>query len=146
MKRYGMELRPCVLGPHAAFSPELAPLNPGYWFWPRIDAERTRSRSATVAFRLGLSCAGWIEQPSAEEFHAAVHAEEPTERQQVIVYTWGLEATGIELIRAWAERAYSWRTLVSALHKAGFDVYPQIRLINDFAQTGEIDGVQVWEP
>ena len=141
-----MELRPSVLGPPEAFSAQLAPLNPGHWFWPRIDPERTGRRSATVAFRLGLSCAGWNEQPTAEEFHAAVHAQRPTERQQAIVYAWGLEATEIELIRAWAEQAYSWRTLVSGLHKAGFDIYSQIRVINDFAQTGQMAGIQLWEP
>ena len=92
-----------------------------------------------------MSCAGWNEQPTAEEFHEAVHAKAPTERQQTIVYTWGLEATPFELIHAWAERAYSWRALVTALQKAGFDVYPRIRLINDFARTGKINGVQIWE-
>lgn len=146
LTRHGMELRPCVLGPPEAFSAQLAPLNPGHWFWPRIDPARTGRRSATVGFRLGLSCAGWNEQPSAEEFHAAVHAQRPTERQQAIVYAWGLEATEIELIRAWAEQAYSWRTLVSGLHKAGFDVYSQIRVINDFAQTGQMAGIRLWEP
>ena len=143
--RYGMELRPCMLGPAAAFSPDLAPLNPDRSGWPTIDPAKTGKNSGTVAFRLGMSCAGWIEQPTAQEFHEAVHAEEPDERQQTIVYTWGLESTDIELIHAFAEQAYSWRTLVTALQKAGFDVYPRIKLINDFATTGEMDGVLIWE-
>ena len=143
--RYGMEQRPCMLGPPAAFSAELAPLNPGHSFWPKVDPARTGKRSGTVAFRLGMSCAGWNQQPTTEEFHEAVHAQSPTERQQTLVYTWGLEATPFEIIHAWAEQAYSWRTLVTALEKAGFDIYPRIRLINDFATTGEIDGIRIWE-
>ena len=35
-----------------------------------------------------------------------------------------------------------WRTLVSGLHKAGFDVYSQIRVINDFGQTGQMAGIR----
>ena len=78
--RYGMEQRPCMLGPPAAFSAELAPLNPGHSFWPKVDRARTGKRSGTVAFRLGMSCAGWNQQPTTEEFHEAVHAQSPTER------------------------------------------------------------------
>ena len=143
LTRYGMELRPCRLLPPAAFSAELAPLNPGHWFWPRVDPKRTAEKSAAVGFRLGLSCAGWVEQPTTEEFYAAVHTQEPTARQKTIVYGWVLEATDIDLIRAWAERAYSWRTLVRALHKAGFDVYPRIKVLNELAETPpDIDGVR----
>ena len=145
LKRYGMELRPCVLGPPEAFSDELAPLEPGYWFWPRIDPERTGRHSATVESRLSLSCAGWIEHPTPPEFHEAVHAADATARQQTIVYTWALESTAIELVHAWAERAYSWRTLVTALHKADFDVYPRIRIINRYALVGETGRFEPWE-
>ncbi len=145
LKRYGMELRPCALAPPEAFSDELAPLDPGYWFWPRIDPDRTGPRSATIEARLGLGCAGWIRQPTPAEFHEAVHAENPSPRQQTIVYAWALESTETELVHAWAERAYSWRTLVTALHNADFDVYPRIRIINHYALVGETSGFEPWE-
>ena len=39
-------------------------------------------------------------------------------RQQAIVCMWFLEATNGELVTAWAEEAYSFRELVSAVHRA----------------------------
>ena len=144
LERYGMEARPCVLGPPEAFSDNLAPLEPGWWFWPRIDSHRIASNSRTVESRLNQSCCGWIQPPTPREFYEAVHAEELSRRQQTLVYTWGLEALEIEIIHAWAERVYSWRVLVRALHKAHFDVYPRIRLINQYALIGEMNGSDLW--
>ena len=74
-----------------------------------------------------------------------MHAENPSPRQQTIVYAWALESTETELVHAWAERAYSWRTLVTALHNADFDVYPRIRIINHYALVGETSGFEPWE-
>ena len=145
LKRYDLDLRPCVLGPPEAFSDELAPLDPGLWYWPKIDPRRMRENSRAVEFRLGLSFAGSREQPSARDFYEAVHAREPSERQQAMVYAFVLQATEMDLIRAWTEQAYSWRVLVRALHKAGFDVQQQIRIINEFAEVGEYGGVTLWE-
>ena len=134
-----------MLGPAEAFSDELAPRDPGHWYWPKIDPRRTRENSRAVEFRLGLSFAGSREQQSTRDFYEAVHAKEPSERQQAIVYAFVMQATERDLIRAWVEQAYSWRVMVCALHKAGFDVYQQIRIINEFAEVGEYGGVTLWE-
>ena len=42
----------------------------------------------------------------------------------------GCEATCFELLEAWAQRAYTNRALVRALHLAGFDCGERIRGIN----------------
>lgn len=94
--------------------------------------------------RLHASCAGWPQPPTAAEFYEAVRADAPNERQRIIVRAWALEATEIEMIRAWAEHAYTWRTLVRALHKSGFDQPQVIRTINDYAQVPEHDGIRTW--
>lgn len=145
MSRYHIDLRPAVLGPPEAFSDALAPLNPDLWYWPRVDHSRMRDKSRAVALRIGLSFAGARHQPTTEEFYAAVHAQAPTEAQRSLVYAWVLQATEMDLIHAWVEQAYSWRQLVRALHHAEFDVYSQIRIINDFASRGECSGVRLWD-
>ena len=77
-------------------------------------------RAAAVHRRIMGSCAGWRKRPSASEFYAAVPTRRPTEREQNIIRTWGREATYRELIEAWAQRAYTDRQLVAALHLAAF--------------------------
>ena len=85
-----------------------------------IDDPRQRGRhSATVALRIGSSCAGWKEQPTAAEFYEAVHGERPTSRDGCILRMWASEATWMQLVSAWAERAYTLRELVAALHRTG---------------------------
>ena len=85
-----------------------------------IDDPRQRGRhSATVALRIGSSCAGWKEQPTAAEFYEAVHRERPTSRDGCILRMWASEATWMQLVSAWAERAYTLRELVAALHRTG---------------------------
>ena len=43
---------------------------------------------------------------------------------------WGREAISYELLEAWAQRVYTDRQLVRALHLAGFDCGDRIREIN----------------
>lgn len=64
------------------------------------------------------NCCGWVEMPTAEELHAAIHAEDPDERQKVIIAMWWREATDDQLLDAWAEQAYTWRELAAAVHRA----------------------------
>ena len=93
----------------------------------------TGRRAAAVHRRLMGSCAGWRKRPSASEFYDAVRARPPTEREQNIVRMWGREATYRELIEAWAQRAYTDRQLVAALHLAAFHYGGRIREINRWA-------------
>lgn len=144
LERYGGEARPCVLGPPEAFSDTPAPVDPGWWFWPRIEPHQMGPKSRSVASRLNQSCCGWPKPPTALEFYEAVRAEEPTSRQRTVVYAFGLEADEVEVAQAWAEHAYTWRQLVRALHKAGFDVHTRIRAINQHAVVGHMNGINLW--
>ena len=93
----------------------------------------TGRHAAAVRRRIMSSCAGWRRRPTAGEFYDAVRATRPTVRQQAIVDMWGREATFQELLEAWAERAYTDRQLVRALHLAGFDCGDRIREVNQWA-------------
>ena len=97
--------------------------------------ETARGRDAwAVHRRIMSSCAGWRQRPTAAEFYAAIRANEPTDRQQAIIRMWGAEATLEDLVEAWAQRAYTFRQLVRALHRAGFTRGPRIRTINRWAR------------
>lgn len=84
-----------------------------YWD-PRGNADpRTRGRkSNAVEGRLSGSCCGWNLRPTAAEFHEAVAADEPTERQKEVVGVLIDEGTAEEMARAYFEGAFTWRRLV----------------------------------
>jgi len=93
----------------------------------------TGRHAAAVHRRIMSSCAGWRRRPTAEEFYEAVRATHPTARQQAIIDMWGREATFQDLLEAWAERAYTDRQLVRALHLADFNCGDRIRELNQWA-------------
>ena len=93
----------------------------------------TGRHAAAVHRRIMSSCAGWKRRPTTEEFYEAVRATRPTVRQQAIVDMWAREATFQELLEAWAQRAYTDRQLVRALHLADFNCADRIREINQWA-------------
>lgn len=123
---------PATLLPPSAFSDEPAT----DWDFERLGdpTARTGRHADAVHFRLMSSCAGWKTRPTAGEFYDAVRATCPTARQRAIVSAWGREATFFELLEAWAQRAYTDRELVRALHLAGFDCGERIREINRWAK------------
>ena len=97
------------------------------------DLEQVGPKSRSVMLRLGTSCAGWTVRPTATEFYEAVRAAEPTGRQRAILGTFAQEAEWWELIAAWAERAYTIRQLVTALHRSGHAKCYAARWINGWA-------------
>ena len=123
---------PATLLPASAFSDEPATDRD----FERLEDPnaRTGRYADAVHFRLMSSCAGWKTRPTASEFYDAVRATGPTARQRAIVSAWGREATFFELLEAWAQRAYTDRELVRALHLAGFDCGERIREINRWAK------------
>ena len=98
------------------------------------DLRHVGPNSVTIMLRLSTSCAGWRDPPTAAEFHDAVRAPEPTARQRAILGAFAREADWRELIAAWAERAYTIRELVTALHRAGHAKCRAARWINGWAQ------------
>ena len=87
----------------------------------RSDApgEGSGADSPTIQLWLGCRCAGWVEPPTGEEFHAAIRAGEPSRRQIAILDAWANQAAWTEALQAWAEHAYTLRELAAALHRAG---------------------------
>ena len=98
------------------------------------DLAQVGAKSVTVMLRLSASCAGWSDPPTAAEFHDAVRAPEPTARQRAILAAFAREANWHDLIAAWAERAYTIRELVTALHRAGHAKCRAARWINGWAR------------
>lgn len=82
-------------------------------------ASETGPNSRSIRMRLACSCAGWNEPPTSDEFHAAVRAKTPTERQRAILESWSNEAEDIEVLDGWTEDAYTLRQLAAALQRAG---------------------------
>ena len=82
-------------------------------------ARNTGQNARAVRARIATSARGWVRLPTADEFHGALRAERPTDRQFAIVALWAQEAGPQEMLMAWVQRAYSWRTLVEALHRNG---------------------------
>ena len=89
--------------------------------------------SPTVAVRLCRATAGWKKPASAAEFQRALAATRPTRREENLLDAWATEATPVELFRAWAERAYTPRTLAAALRRAGLKKCKAARFLNNFA-------------
>ena len=102
------------LRPAADFSDREAP--PGLAAEP---ARNTGQNARAVRARIATSARGWVQPPTAGEFHGALRAERPTDRQFAIVALWAQEAGPREMLMAWVQRAYSWRTMVDALHRNG---------------------------
>ena len=92
--------------------------------------EETGENSTAVWMHIVNCCAGWKVQPTAKDFYDAVRAETPTARQKVLLQTWAAEATPLLMMRARAEGAYTWRSLVGALHRAGLTRGPATLFLN----------------
>ena len=107
------------LAPPERFSDEQAPedARPKYdwWFAPGVEEPCCYAFDSLIGGR----CCGWVEPPTAEEMHAAIHAPDPDERQAAIIRAWWRESTDEQLKNAWAERAYTWRELAAAIRRAG---------------------------
>ena len=99
-------------------------------------AARTGPGSRTVSIRLSRSCAGWQKAPSSGEFYEAIRAEAPSERQRAILGVFAREGDWQDFIAAWAERAYTLRALVAALHRAGHAECHAARWLNGCASNG----------
>ena len=125
--------------PPERFSPDLADEGCYYDAFEGRRPPRRGRRSRALNTVMVARCAGWDKLPTGEDLHDAFHAEEPTERQIRMVRTFFGEGGEQLLIQAWAQQAFSHRTLVRALHRAGcatgntIHASLLIRLINQWA-------------
>ena len=105
--------------PPERFSPDLADEDAYYdAFEGRQPPQRGR-RSRALNIVMVTKCAGWDKVPSGEDLYEAFHAETPSDRQILMVRTFFDEGDEQLLIQAWTQQAFSQRTLVRALHRAG---------------------------
>ena len=135
-KAENRDAEPTALAPAEAFSSRRGSTSLRARCGIRTEPGQTGPESAAVTRRIASSCAGWVRPPTGAEFYEAVRAENPTTRQAQIISMWLFEATSVEIMLAWAEEAYSFRELVTAIHKTGAagDYPERNRELNRFAQ------------
>lgn len=126
--------------PPERFSPALADADCYYdAFEGRQPPQRGR-RSRALNIVMVTKCAAWDKLPSGKDLYDAFHAEPPSRCQIRIVRTFFDEGDEQLLIQAWAQQAFSHRTLIRALHRAGCTTGNTIhsalliQLINHWAQ------------
>ena len=98
----------------------------------------TGPHSRAVASRMASSGAGCAEPPTGPELYDAIRADRPTDRQKSLLRLWANETEWFELIEAWAERAYTLRQLVGALHRAGITRSRHSRTLNRWAARRDV--------
>ena len=125
---------PDVLGPPEVFADRTACAAEREEYGHQVAEGETGANCRTVQRRLTLSCAGWRRVPNATEFYDAVHHPEGTVRETAILMTWYQEAELGELLDARLEEAYSWRELVTALHRIGLTNGEGARRLNHVAR------------
>ena len=150
-RRFDEEARGCRLKPPEAFCDAPAPAEALRRLCPRLcpglDPVLTGRRGHAVEWRIVRSCCGWGRPPTTGEFYDAFHTDTPDRGQKSHIYMWGTEATFTELFEAWAQRAYTFRELVRALHLAEFPWPERIAEINQWADPhypSDSDGRSAW--
>jgi len=130
------------LYPEECFSNELAEPEQ---FFDNISSENRSGERAIGPKSSGLEslvasrCAGWQRMPTGQELYDAFRARTPTSRELALLDTWFVEATEVQMQNAWAQRAYTDRQLVRAIHSAGYGktdiprLAKRIRIINTWA-------------
>ena len=127
MKERDRDAEPAILATAEAFD-DRAACDEVRRFHRKYDPTQVGPRSRAVRAR--SSCAGWVEQPTAEEFYRAIRSEEPSSRQRALVHTWLQEATRDDMLLAWAEKAYTWPELAAAIHRSGLQTTPRCADLN----------------
>ena len=124
--------------PPQCFSPDLAGEESYYDAFEGRQPPRRSRRSRALNAVMVTKCAGWDKLPTGEDLYDAFHAAKPSDRQIVMVRTFFDEGDEQMLMQAWAQQAFSHRTLVRALHRArcttGNTIHSSllIRLINQW--------------
>ena len=96
--------------------------------------ERRWEPAAAARRWIMSSCTDWKQLLTTSECYDTVRAEYPSRYQRAIVDTWRREANFYELLETWAQRVYTDRQLVCALHLAGLNCGERIRKINQWAR------------
>ena len=126
-KQFHRDAEPEILAPPEAFSDRASDDVIRSRYLVTRDPTLVGPKSQTVLSRITSSCAGWPRPPSTEEFYAAIHATDPDERQQAVIWMWMTEATNDQIVLAWAEGVYTIRDLVRAIHRTS-RCYPELNI------------------
>lgn len=97
------------------------------------DPDFTESRggsSSVIQDVIAGTCAGWKQQPNAEEFYNAMRATEPTDRQLAIAGVLIAEGTCHEVLLAYLQGAFTWRQLAEMMHRRGLYRGELARFVN----------------
>ena len=124
---------PNILGPPDVFPDDRPTKAYREWCGHRVPDEEAGPNSRTVTSRLRMSCTEWRDVPTAQDFYRAVHHPEGTDAEAAMLLVWYHEADMGEQLYAHLEGAYSWRALVTALHRVGLIHGEGARRINRFA-------------
>ena len=132
---------PDTLGPPEVFSDKLPADTDREGCGHPVAGGETGPNSRTVTSRLRMSCTEWRDVPTADDFYRAVHEPQGTNAETAILLVWYHEADMSEQLYAHLEGAYSWRALVTALHRVGLIHGEGARRINRFAIEWEPSGL-----
>ncbi len=129
---------PCEVGRLEAFSDELAGRHVLRRAMPWLGRDETERNSHTVRSVFQSRCCGDREPPTSEELYDAMRRETWTRRDELVLRTWSIEPSEGEWLRAWMERAYSWRMLARAVKEAGYKIPRRVRWLNSWANRPEL--------
>ena len=105
--------------PPERFSPGPAEADRYYDAFEGREPPQRGRHSRALNIVMVTKCAGWDKLPSGKDLYDAFHAECPSDDQIRMVRTFFDEGDEQLLIQAWTQQAFSHRTLVRALHRAG---------------------------
>ena len=108
-----------TMPPLDRFSDEYAPEERLLELYPDAEPTRTGAQSQAVRGIICGGCCGWVEPPTSEEVYEAMRAERKTPRQRAAARVLTHEADFVDLMKAYTERAFTWRQLARALKDQG---------------------------
>ena len=85
----------------------------------RFAGEGRGAEADAIRGLLAGSCSGWSIEPTSLEFYEAARAEQPTERQEVILGVLISEGSNDTVALAYLQGAFTWRQLARAMAGGG---------------------------
>lgn len=85
----------------------------------RFEGEGRGPECDAIRGLIAGACSGWTQPPTAAEFHAAMRAQRPDERQLVVAGSLLREASNDTLALAYLQGAFTWRQAARMLRRTG---------------------------
>ena len=102
--------------------------------------------STAVRGVLERKTCGWPTKPTSREFHEAVRKQtaDKTPRERTLSDAFFTEATDAEILRAWAEGAFTWRQAARTMRNNPGTSSRRARWLNQRADYGTWAGFRLW--